>query len=132
MSAKKPTVLDVALGKAFGEATFEWGIVVVSPGFNKMEATTIKEVTGDVRHDLLVPDGLSRSGCGPAEGRITEDMDSLNRFRSLVTLLSSVPLLDSLKFEGDGEEAVVFSRKTRVGLDGFAKMSTVSVGESAQ
>ena len=60
-------------------------------------------------------------------------MDSLNRFRLLVTLLSSVLLLlDSLKLEGNGEEAAVFSWQTRVRLDRFAKMSTVSVGESAQ
>ena len=99
MGAKKPALLDVALGVAFGKATFEWGVVAVSPGFNKMEATTIREVTGDVRHDPPVPDGLARGGCGPAEGCITKDMDSLNRFGSLVTLLSSVPLLDSLKFD---------------------------------
>ena len=47
MSAKEPALLEVALGVTFGETAFEWGIVLVSPRFNKMEAAAIGEVTGD-------------------------------------------------------------------------------------
>ena len=60
-------------------------------------------------------------------------MDSLNRFGLLATLLSTVPLLDGLKFEGkDREEAAIFGGQARMRLDRFAKMGTVGVGESAQ
>ena len=103
-----------------------------SLGFHKMKAATIREVTGDIWSDLPVPDGLTPGGSGLAEGCITEDMDSLNRFGLLTTLLSAVLLLNGLKFEGNGKKAAIFGCQARMRLDRYAKMCTVGVGESAQ
>ena len=50
----------------------------------------------------------------------------------MVTVLRSVPFLDSLKFQFNAEDAAVFSLKAGMVLDGFAEMGTVGVGERTQ
>ena len=75
MGPKEMALFDVALGMSLGEATFEGGIMMVSLGFHKMKAVTIREVMGDVWSDLLVPDGLTCGGSGLAEGCIAEGLD---------------------------------------------------------
>ena len=47
-------------------------------------------------------------------------------------LLSTVLLLNGLKFEGNWKKAAVVGCQARMRLDRFAKMCTVCVGESAQ
>ena len=133
VGSNETALFDVTLAVALGKATFKWGIMVVGSGFHKMKAATIREVTRDVWGDLPVPDGLTRGGSsGLMQGCIAKNMDSLNRFGLLASLLRTVPLLDGLKFEGNREKATVFGGQARMRLDRFAKMGTVGVGESAQ